>query len=230
MSYVLSYHLSHTAAPTIVVVSPNLHWRHCVTSGSLLLRAVSNGHFKHPFPKVPAPHRWLLALPSAANSPIPQETQLVAAGSLLIVFLAHGEHDVCPGKLLYLPGMHGRHDALPFWSWYCPASQEKQDFKSELFVKLPSLQTKQPPSSVTNNPAKQARHDVLPFVSGLIRPVAQVLQLGWLASSWYVLIAHLSHSTRSTRSCLPGRHGRHEAAPISAWYWPDGQFKPEKHN
>ena len=57
MSYILSYHLSHTAAPSIVVVSPNLHWRHCVTSGSLLLRAVSNGHFKHPFPKVPAPHR-----------------------------------------------------------------------------------------------------------------------------------------------------------------------------
>ena len=28
----------------------------------------------------------------------------------------------------------------------------------------------------TNNPAKQARHDVLPFVSGL-RPVAHILQL-----------------------------------------------------
>ena len=102
MSYTLSYHLSQTAAPSNVVVSPNLHWRHRVTSGSLLLRAVSNGHFKHPLPLpyVPAPHLCLLALPSSANSPTPQDTQLVAAGSLLIVFLAHGKHAVCPVTLL----------------------------------------------------------------------------------------------------------------------------------
>jgi hypothetical protein len=96
--------------------------------------------------------------------------------------------------------------------------QEKQDSKSELFVNLPWLQSEQPPLSVTKNPAKQARHVVLPvdFVS---RPVAHVgHDVLRSASADAVPIAQASQASRvtpSVRPYLPGKQGRQADFPGS---------------
>ena len=69
-----------------------------------------------------------------------------------------------------------------------------------------------------NSPAKHARHDVLPVAFGL-RPVAQVgHEVSRFCSFDAVSSAQSTQSSRvtpSARPCLPGRQGRHEAAPIS---------------
>ena len=85
-------------------------------------------------------------------------------------------------------------------------------------MNLPLLQSEQPSLSVTNNPAKHARHAVLP-VDTVSRPEAQVgHDVSRFCSFDAVPLAQSSQSSRvtpSARPCLPGRQGRHEAAPIS---------------
>ena len=139
--------------------------------------------------------------------------------------MAHSSQSV-RSALSCLPGKQGRHDALPFSSWYWPAPHITHASKFEELVNWPLPHSSQVSSPFTtsflNFPAKQAKHDVLPFTFGL-RPVAQDLQLDLAASSWYVSMAHSSQSIRSARSCLPGKQGRQAVFPSSFWYSPGSQ-------